>query len=76
MKMKKLALMLAIVFACGVTFAAPVATQDEKPKTEQKEKKDGCCAEKKECTDKDKKACDKAEKKACCEKKTEKKDKE
>lgn len=72
--MKKLALMLAIVFACGVTFAAPVATQDEKPKTEQKaEKKDGCCAEKKVCTEK--KACDKTDK-ACCEKKAEKKDKE
>lgn len=72
--MKKLVLMMAIVFACGVTFAIPVNNPDEKPKTEQtakKDKKDGCCAEKSEgctekkaCCDKDKAACDKKAEKA------------
>lgn len=69
--MKKMAVMLAIVFACGVTFAVPVNTPDEKPKTEQtakKEKKE-CCSEKKAC-------CDKKAEKADCEKKCDKKDKE
>ncbi|PTN09840.1 hypothetical protein C8N47_103134 [Mangrovibacterium marinum] len=66
--------MMAIVFACGVTFAIPVNTPDEKPKTEQacKDKKDKkCCAEKKEaCAEK--KACDDTAKKACCDKKADK----
>nr|WP_238480339.1 hypothetical protein [Mangrovibacterium lignilyticum] len=64
--MKKLVLMMAIVFACGVTFAIPVNTPDEKPKTEQtakKEKKEGCCSEKKACCDKSK-SCDKKAEKA------------
>ncbi len=75
--MKKLVLMMAIVFASAVTFAIPVNTQDEKPKTEQtskKDKKEGCCAEKKEaCAEK--KECDKKADKACCDKKAEKTEK-
>ena len=67
--MKKMVMMMAIVFACGLTFAAPVKTTDEKPQTEQtvkKDKKESCCSEKK--------TCDKKEK-SCCEKKTEKTEK-
>jgi hypothetical protein len=75
--MKKMALIMAIVFTCGVTFAIPVNNPDEKPKTEQtcKDTKDKkCCSEKKEaCTEK--KECDKKTKQACCDKKAEKTEK-
>ena len=87
--MKRLILVMAIVFAFGVTFATANTTpvqkartekvstinKDDKDKKEAKTEKKGTCTEKKACCS-DKSTCDKKEAKSCCGDKKAKEDKE
>lgn len=77
--MKRLILVMAIVFAFGVTFATANTTpvqkartekvstinKDEKDKKEAKTEKKATCTEKKACCSY-KSSCDKKEAKSCC----------
>lgn len=72
--MKKLVLVLAIVFAFGVTYALNIQADSPKAATEQvsdndkKEKKEAKTEKKKACSDKKSKKCC-SKKKACSDKK-------
>jgi hypothetical protein len=56
--MKKLALILAVVFTMGLTASTVTAApKDKKAKTEQKSEKKEDCAKAKECPAATKKAC-------------------
>ena len=87
--MKRLILVMAIVFAFGVTFANSNTTEVQKARTEKvstinkddKDKKEAKTEKKESCTEKKaccgtKSSCDKKEAKSCCSDKKAKEEKE